>query len=297
MHTIKINDYKATVPGSWNELNKKQLFIIIRFFLLGLPEADFKLKTILTFLNIKILAKKPVNDPADNNSFLYVLHKNGYKNFLVAPDQLVEISNTLDFLFETITDEGEEIRIMNSHLSVNLLPKFTYKNKTFYGPADKLFNITFAEYIVAETNYLNFLKSKDELDLNKLVVTLYRFKDPEYIPDNVKTKGDPREQFNDHLIGRRAVNISKLNTEIKYAVFMFYKGCRNFIVKQFPAAHKPPKKKSSNNLGFLSLVDALTGGDVTKTDSVRKSYLYDVMVRLEQAAIIIEEIETIKTKK
>ncbi len=47
----------------------------------------------------------------------------------------------------------------------------------------------------------------------------------------------------------------------------------------------PSVDSKHNPLGFLTLVDALTEGDVTRTESVRKSLLYDVMVHLEQTAI------------
>jgi hypothetical protein len=251
---------------------------------------------LLSFLGIKVPEKPFVKDPDDKRTNLYVLHKKGYPNFYLSPDQLTDITEALDYLFETMEVKGEEFRSMYSYLTINLLPEFSYENVTYCGPANKLFNLKFDEYINAEENYLAFLHSKDEKDLNKLVATLYRHRDPDYDPFDINTTGDPRELFNDNLILSRAEAFVKLKLEKKYAIFLYYQGCRNFITMQFPTAHKPPKKKSNNKYGLLGLVDALTGGDVTKNENVRKAQLFDIMIRLEQAAIQLEEIEE-KTKK
>ena len=162
--------------------------------------------------------------------------------------------------------------------------------RRYYGPADKLFNITLAEYIKAEVFYTNYLKNNDEEQLNKLIAVLYR-KRKLFISKKSETyRGDLRRKFNDHLVSLHAKKLNKLPAEVKTAIAIYYEGCRAFLHKQFPGVFKSSGTGRQSGVdGMLALVDALTGGDVTKTENVRSSYLYDVMVHLQKAIEAAEE--------
>lgn len=291
MHKVTINDYTCYIPSSWDELNLKQLHIIIRQFFVKPVENDFRLKVLLSFLNLKVMRRDPVPDPANKKNNLYILNRKGFPNFFVGADQLAALFPVFDFLFETHEDENKNQRIISSQLTLNLMPTFEHKGIVYYGPSEKLFNLKFDEYIVCETNYIEYLKTQDTGRLDKLIATLYRPRDPEADPDKLTYRGDLREPFNDFLIDGRAKKLSSTAPEVKFTVFFFYQGCRNFLTRQFSNVFTTTGNDSSNQLGFMGLVDSLTGGDVTKADQVRKSYLYDIMVHLEQAIINNEKMK------
>jgi len=165
----------------------------------------------------------------------------------------------------------------------------------YYGPSDKLFNITLSEFIHAETNLGRYLKTREIGYLDKLIAILYRPKGND--PNATDFNGDIRQPFNDHRIDYHARKVHKLMMNVKLSILYFYQGCQQWYQRQFPHVFSPGKKKADNNLGFLNLVDALTGGDVSKTDEIRQSYLMDVMVHLERSAIEYEEMEAKLKKK
>lgn len=294
MHALTINNINYQFPSKWDELNKSQLFDVIDLLLSGLSEREFKLKSFLKLLNLKVAIRKPSIRAGE---LLHLLKAKKNKPFFLSDQQLYELTKGLDFFTKEVkTELGISVITPNSELTKNLVPFFSHRFRKYYGPSDRLFNLKFDEYIVAETNLSNYLKSQSEKDLNKLVATLYRPEEPEYNPGNFTYRGDRREPFNDHLINARALKFRKLSPVIKISVLLFYQGCQKFITLQFPNVFNSPKKSSKNNLGFLGLVDALTEGDVTKTEMVRQSYLYDVMARLESAALQYIEFENNKPK-
>jgi hypothetical protein len=296
MHALSINNINFQFPSKWDDLNKSQLFDVIKLLLSGLSETEFKLKSFLKLLNLKVAIQKPA---AHGGELLYQLKAKKNKPFFLSDQQLYELTKGLDFFTKEVkTELGVSVITPNSELTKNLVPFISHGFRKYYGPADRLFNLKFDEYLLCETNLSNYLKSQSEKDLNKLVATLYRLEDTEYNPEKHTYRGDRREPFNDHLINARALKFRKLSPVIKISVLLYYQGCQKFLEIQFPNAFNPPKKKKSGNnkLGFLGLIDALTEGDVTKTEMIRKSYLYDVMARLESAALQYIEFENNKPK-
>ena len=148
-------------------------------------------------------------------------------------------------------------------------------------------HLIFEEYLEADSHFLTYSRSHNFADLDKLVATLYR-------PRNKFSKH--RLPFNTNSVPRYAIKLRKLNSDIKFAILLYYQGCRKFLTYNFPHVFNSSVGSTKKGFGPLALIDALTGDDVTKTDAVRKSLLYNVLVRLEQSAIKNEEMET-KLKK
>lgn len=298
MHTIKINDCIINFPASWDELTRENVFTLVRFLNSSQTEISLKIKILIAFSGLKLWRKDPIRDPKDPKTLLYLLYRKGYEPFLVSSAQLMELTVMLDFLFETVTDKDKEYKIISSRLTKNPVPDMNFHGSSWPGPSDRLFNITFEEYIFSETNYMNYLKSGDDKDLDKLIATLYRPQDPKWNFNMDHYQGDSRVPFNSHTIDARAKSIKRYPKDAKMAIVLFYQGCKNFLADQFPHVFERSADNKPNPLGFLALVDALTDGDVTKTESVRKSLLYDIMVHLEQTAIkAIEMREKFNTTK
>lgn len=124
-----------------------------------------------------------------------------------------------------------------------LLPCINFKDKknttTFYGPSDGLFNMVMIEFDFAERELYAWHQDKSNLTL------LYRFVACLYRPgrDNynlaVDPDGDCREQFNDNLIEQRAEYlVQHLPEHYAYGIMLWYKGCREFMMQQFPRVFK-----------------------------------------------------------
>lgn len=292
MHEVKINDTLVRIPSCWDELSRKQLELVVGLASHSFEKNQFK-RCLLFYaagIHVQELIYHNLHDRMDN---LYQALLPDGNTAQLSTAQIDEIASLFNFLFKI--DNDNEFITVDSQLTVNLISHFKVSGTSFYGPADKLFNITLSEFIHAETNLTRYLKSKEIEYLDRLIAILWRPQKNPIRRISNHYNGDRRIPFNDHKFEKRAIRIHKLNHNTKMAILLFYQGCQAWYQKQFPHVFKPGKK-ANNNLGFLNLVDALTTGDITKTDDIRKSYLMDVMVHLERVAIEHEEFES-KIKK
>lgn len=291
MHEAKINNTVIHYPSEWDELARVHLGAIAGLSLMNLQEMQFKTHLLFHLANIQVDKTDSARNPENYSEMLFkVSIKNGHPAYMSAL-QMYDLLNGFDFLFKKIESKEGISLVLDSHLTKNLIPAFKVGGTTYYGPSDKLFNVSFSEFIHTETNLSRFVRSKEVVHLNKLIAILYRPEDPTSNPGSPDYKGDRRLPFNDHHINDLAEQISKLNHTVKMCIYLFYSGCQWWIQNQFPHVFRQKSKGKDDGLGFLGLVDALTGGDVTKTEDVRKSYLMDVMIHLEQSAIEYEKVK------
>ncbi|SFC93194.1 hypothetical protein SAMN05421780_1139 [Flexibacter flexilis DSM 6793] len=158
--------------------------------------------------------------------------------------------------------------IQNPESCINLLPTVCVDEKQFVGPADTLANLSFAEFINADTHFLRFLQTQDESHLNALCATLYRPQREDFNPDAPDTNGDPREVFNDNLVATRAQTFATLLKGEKAAILYFFMGCRNEIEKQYPWIFKKTDEEKTESEGWVGVWLQMAGnkfGDAEKT--------------------------------
>ena len=252
-----------------------------------------KLKSILHFLDLSAIKCKPFHKRSET---LHLFKDSRKRPVFLSTEQITGMVSTLDFLFREQHITGDfNAQVLDSTLSVNLLPTFKHRFTRFYGPADKLFNITFKEFIVAETLFRNYSQSQDDSFLSKLIATLYRPKTKNADTLSFEFNGDVREPFNDHIIEARGKRMDSLNPSYRFAIALYYQGCRKFLHTQFSNVFSGSSSSgSSNHRGYLDLVNSLTNNDVTKTEEVRNSMLFDVLVHLEN---VLKEQKQAKSKQ
>ena len=292
MQKIKINSISIIYPNCWNDLTKDQLLFIVRIFKLKYDDLEFKIRTAFYLLNIKVSSGDSTFRAPD---VLHMIQLHNADPLYISNQQILFIANSISFLTHTYTDEKDkQFLSLNSSLTINKIPSFKHKGKLYYGAGENLFNITFDEYLEADNHFMNFLKSNEEIHLNKLIASLYRPMSKNYKHNSADSTGDNRQPFNSNIIDYNADIFNSLDPDYKIAISLFYNGCRQFISNNFKNVFntKSKTKKPSNELpASLALVDALTNDDVTKNDLVRKSLLYDVLVRLERASIQNQEAQ------
>lgn len=298
MHQVKINNTVLQLPSQWDELTRHYLELIAGLSTMNLTEWQFKLHLLFHGAGILIKQSGEQPNPQNRKEWLYEVKLNDGHVAHLSASQVADIANTLNFLFKIeASDQGDRKVILDSHLTHNVIYYFKVNGVHYYGPSSKLFNVTLSEFIHCENNMARYVRTKEMQYLDKVIAILYRPQDHRYDPDSPQFKGDRRQPFNDHHIDARARRISKLNHNVKLSIFLFYQGCQWWYQQQFPRVFKKSSAQPENNLGFLNLVDALSGGDVTKIEQIRQSYLMDVMVHLERAAQEYEKLEEKMKKK
>ena len=175
-------------------------------------------------------------------------------------------------------------------------PKFVrVRFRKFYGPADKLANLTMEEFSFADLFFYEWTQNRDDNDaLNRLMTVLYRPKAKHPAPEDV------REPFEKSLLPERAKYIQRLNRDVKLAVAMAFAGSRQYIEKQFPVIF--PKRKKTDDafekkntyrpftevIRALALDEVQAFGDYYKTSQAN---VYDFMAILQDKIKHQRELE------
>jgi len=279
MYTLKINNEIIRIPSSWNELTSEQLLTAISLSKKNLSLGEYTSRLLLNITGlIPIIKKEKINSDGYLFYFRY-----GKKKYLIDATDFSAISRKLGFLFNQENDNY----YFNYNLTRNLLPKIRISLfKTLYGPADTLTNFLFEEFIHSETNLNYFERTKDPKYLDKLIAVMYRPRDRSIKINDKNYHGDIRESFNDHRIEKISGITRRMDDIYKKAILLFYNGCRRFITSRFPNTFSETSPGNGDIfMSFMKLVNALSESDVTKKDQVRKSYLYDVLITMEELAI------------
>lgn len=137
-----------------------------------------------------------------------------------------------------------------SSLDLTKFPKFVnVSGKRYYGPADRLSNVSIEELNFAYKFYFDWITTKDINALNRLVTVIYR-------PARKKKRGDIRELFDQENIMTRGHVFPKLPLDQKIAIGMAFKGSVEYLFSRFPVLFPPskPTKKKDTKPKYQSLV-------------------------------------------
>jgi hypothetical protein len=202
MHTLKI-----TTPRKYKLL--KWLFgadrnIIKRKGLEGWQEISRKqLKGIVKLFFFQELTA----DQRKLKVYMLFYKLSNFRLHLFEPDQMHQLLKKISFIFE-------------EPLNKQLLPKVKVGWHTFYGPGDNLNGYRGEEFQKADTYFMLFNESNNLGYLNKMIAVLYRKKGKH------DESGDIRLPYTDYAYKQSLPIISKLPDWQKFAILMYYQGCR-----------------------------------------------------------------------
>lgn len=130
------------------------------------------------------------------------------------------------------------IEFIFKDLSLTKFPKYvTVAGKRYYGPADRLSNVSIDELNFAYKFYFDWITTKDESALDRLVTVIYR-------PARKKKRGDIRELFDKENVMSRGAVFPKLPLDQKIAIGMAFKGSVDYMFAKFPVLFPPSKSKN-----------------------------------------------------
>src|SRR5690606_15819044 len=125
-------------------------------------------------------------------------------------------------------------------LSLTKFPKYvTVSGKRYYGPADRLSNVSIDELNFAYKFYFDWITTKDISALDRLVTVIYR-------PARKKKRGDIREFFDKENIMGRGTVFPKLPLDQKIAIGLAFKGSVDYMFAKFPVLFPPAQKSKSD---------------------------------------------------
>lgn len=263
-----------TVPTGWNKLSRSQLLHVARLFLAGLSADSFRVRVFLHFSGIELLGERKLENE------LYYVFLRDRKQLMIGMQQYQYFLKSVDFLLQ------------ESRLTTNLFPCFNILGKRFYGPSNCGYNITWLEFIHAESCFYGFTQTRNISHLNNLCAVLYRSGKKYFRSSSIDNNGDPREIFNDFTYQRRARWFRFLSPSKRFSVFLFYSGFRNLLVSRHPHVFSSSSVSSADQNPVENLVSTmrlLNQGDITRNRIIQQSLVWEAFAQLNDMVANIKE--------
>ena len=263
--TIKYNRHKnpkvfnLVLPGTWNELSESNILYIGNLW-----------QAWQMMIKDNLSLKKARG--------LLLLELTGFKGKKLVDlcEAFSNLDEEIDFDVLSLTDF-----IFNDFkLNRNLVPVIRLNQfDKYHGPADKLSDISIDEFSFAFSCYTQFHKTNEEHYLDKLAAVLYRPYNPHY-----EKTGDKKVPFNNKLVDKYEVVFSRLPDGYKNAIYLFFKGCLDFIAKKFPEVFNSENKGKSGG-SFNKTIIAMSGDKFGSYDQTKVQNLYIVLETLQDLII------------
>jgi len=294
MHKIEIPDKNIAIdfPSEIDEMTNAQfvayVFYVLQYINGRIDESEFKINIARVLLDVRM-------------GMRYVFMKASRKTECCA--NLVRISELMTGFIQD--DPGTGKREFKLSCVRNFVPKIL----NYYGPSDCFQNLTYFEYRTARTFFKAFARDNNEDDLNQMIAILYR-KSKSIWPLRKYMKscdGERRTklhaQSNPIYMKNRVKRISMVPFHVRYAVFLYFSSCEDYLKTGRPNVDgneldfsklysKDEDGSTKSDVGLVGLLYSLTEtgvfGTIDQTDS---SSLWDIMIRLYQVVMQMQEIE------
>lgn len=208
METLQIGARTKQVPSTWNEMRRQQLLSALALLHGPIYHAGSRLEWLAVVTGFPLLLLTGL--PADVLAQLLPL-----VNFLTSEDHLLTAQ-----LLPTL-------RIPGRHR--------TEPWQTWHGPRASLSNVTFGEFIFADTFFVLHALHRRPAHLDQFLAVLYRPSKRNPDPDHPDWDGDVRVRFNEHQLEHRTRLLEGMTNELeKLAVLTWYRGCRQQLATEFP---------------------------------------------------------------
>lgn len=272
MHQAKIRNTIAIFPEQWVEISRRNLMFIasntpleptqgtaIRFFWHCM--ADIRnLRAAFALARNYILSKKM--DKAYKNDAVCIF---GESN--IFQQQVIQAILEMDSF--SFMHKGMEF-------PENLIPQFRIGLRHYYGPKNRLSNVTADEFRHAELFRTKFFEDKNEKWLFLMIATLWREK-------GSNNPTDIRVEFNEFALEKRARQFKKLPKKIKIGCLLNYIAMRNSWANEPVPKYvfSSSKGSESEDSDFSVILMRLAESNVFGSYQITKSaFIHDIIEHL-----------------
>lgn len=191
------------------------------------------------------------------------------------------IAEKLDWLFKEEENDGKINLKVNFPWTASLIRRY----EGYFGPEKLMTDITFLEYKNAHVAAIEYLKSKNEDDLNWLVATLYR---------KPRFRFLPKPRYDEFKVKKIAEQISTWPFCVKYGVLLNFLSWEEYIrtgvftvdgnqISFSILFDKVNEDEEDSGLGLTGLLYSLAETNVFgNVKATSEQNLYDVLFRLYQ---------------
>lgn len=255
LNSEKFGELNIPMPSKWNELTKSELLFIannwttwLEMMSKGLDMSNTRVALFLNLLRCK---------PKYAVECIRILNESD-------EDTKLQAIRMVDF-------------VLDCDLTENIMPVITNYLKKLYGPKSQLSNLTFGEFIFSEKYFEEYMLTRNELYLLKLVAILYR-------PSIKGARIDLTDSFDfeSHL---QTTSLVVTYSEMQ-AILLFYLGCHRKLEKMykrvFSKSDSSTKAKQTVHYGMMNVAFVLSDlGGLGDLDDIRKKNIHIVLQRWE----------------
>ena len=181
-------------------------------------------------------------------------------------EQIVKLLSLQNSLFEKIET--------NSFFIKNIAPEKSY----LVSPKEKLKDLTFSEFIFADTFYMYYIKSENIEYLDKFINCLYK----EYFINRIAHTDKLDEYFDKY-----STALSSMDIDIKKAISFNYQLVRNWLEKQYihifeenDSTESQPTSKNQQSSWHKILISLAV--DVTKIEEIGRQNVHTTLTWLDE---------------
>jgi hypothetical protein len=279
MNGVYINRKFYQVPCLYNELSAVQLKEIAGILHAEIPLPEARVRLLLSLLNV----------PRSLRLQWHFL-------FSISDESRYDMEMLADWILEGTNGLTKQL------LPCLWVPSLWPFGSKLYGPANELSNLSFIEFIKAESAYISYAKTRNPEALDLLVAILYRPKRKDYNPSSPEYDGDIREKYNDHLLASRIQLVNRLPLATRQAVFLYYDGCRSLILKQYENVFRKPKNGEGDAKGrgwghvLRSLAGSVNEYERTAFQPLG-TVLADLDMAIQESDELQERLEALKNQQ
>lgn len=250
MQDIFYNKKMYVIPDNWNELSGKQLVKVM-----GILNAHNLKPEVAELAILKVLM--------GINAIKFGLLNNDLKARLLPYIQWVA---------------NEDLNLTEIILHSHRKNIFC---KKLYAPQSEFNNLLMVEFHYTEVAYHSLTEADNIDSLNELVAILYRTGKANY---NYKRNvgGDVRIEFIDADIAYHKAIVSKWKLPVKQAILLWYNGCRQLLIEEYPLVYDGKKNNEKSNYfsGLYNMMRSIAGDKYGTIDKVEKLTVHTAHLEL-----------------
>jgi hypothetical protein len=263
LNKVKIDGCLHLVPADWNELTRAQLLRLVpQLYGAFLDANEQRIQLLSILIGLPVLTLLGFTD----------VH-------------LVQLLWLVDYLLEGVG------------LTQQLLPwvqlpwRQDWRRRRWWGPLQSLRNLTFLEFVYADSYFVAYCQTKDEAWLHKLLAVLYRPQRRRYRPHAADYGGDRRQDFNQYLVAGRAAKLAHLPAAEQLAILTWYRGCREQLEGRFHRVFTPSREEQAKTDGWAHVLREISGGPFGTLEETSRQHLHTVLAKMEDDTRRAQELE------
>ncbi|MHB8209071.1 hypothetical protein [Mucilaginibacter sp.] len=158
-----------------------------------------------------------------------------------------------------------------------LIPSIYHFCLKYYGPKNQLANLTVEEYKLTELCYEQYQNTKNIEYINTLVAILYRPRRYFNIDNDIRCS------LTNYGYIKRAKRFKNLSLKLRYAIYLNYEGCHNFIIDNNPDVFNMSGSKVSVQkqlTPWSKIIESAAGGKFGTMKETKSSNLHEFLSEL-----------------